>query len=68
MAILSLYRPKDDRVIAGVCAGLARRFGVSSFLMRLIFIVLLILPPAAILPYLLLWVIMPSEGEPIDSP
>lgn len=56
-----LYRPREDRVIAGVCAGLAKRFGLSTFLVRVIFILLLILPPAAILPYLFLWIIMPSE-------
>ena len=34
-----LYRPRNDRWIAGVCAGLARRFGISPGMMRLIFVV-----------------------------
>lgn len=57
----SLYRPKDNRVIAGVCAGLARRFGIEPIIVRVVFVLLIILPPAAILPYILLWIVMPSE-------
>lgn len=56
-----LYRPRDNRMIAGVCAGLALRFGVAPFWVRFGFVALLVLPPAAILPYVLLWIIMPDE-------
>ncbi len=56
-------------MIAGVCAGLAERFDISVGIVRLIFILLIILPPAAVLPYILLWILIPSEkkdGEVID--
>lgn len=43
-----LVRPRQDRVIAGVCAGLAYRFGMSPFAMRLIFVLSCILPGAAV--------------------
>ena len=56
-----LVRPRDDRVIAGVCAGLAQRFNLSATLVRVIFFLLLILPPAAIVPYIVLWILIPSE-------
>lgn len=57
-----LVRPRDDRVIAGVCAGLGRRFGISPFAARVIFVVgLLILPGSQILIYPILWILMPSE-------
>jgi phage shock protein PspC (stress-responsive transcriptional regulator) len=46
-----LYRPRDDRWIAGVCAGLARRFGISSGMMRLIFVVSCLLPGPQFLIY-----------------
>ncbi|HKE51704.1 MAG TPA: PspC domain-containing protein [Actinomycetes bacterium] len=59
----SLYRPRDDRVIAGVCAGLARRFGWSPTLVRAIFVLFLFLPGSSILVYLILWVIMPDESR-----
>ena len=56
-----LYRPRDDRWIAGVCSGLARRFGVSSGTMRLIFVVSCLLPGPQFLIYIVLWALMPSE-------
>jgi phage shock protein C len=57
-----LVRPREGRVIAGVCAGLGRRFGISPFAARVLFIVvLLVLPGSQILIYPVLWVLMPSE-------
>jgi phage shock protein PspC (stress-responsive transcriptional regulator) len=56
-----LVRPRDDRWIAGVCSGLARRFGLSSGMVRLIFVVSCILPGPQFLIYLVLWVLVPSE-------
>jgi phage shock protein PspC (stress-responsive transcriptional regulator) len=57
-----LVRPKDDRMIAGVAAGLADRFGMSHGAMRLLFVLSLILPGPQILIYIVLWVIMPDES------
>jgi phage shock protein PspC (stress-responsive transcriptional regulator) len=56
-----LTRPRDDRRIAGVCAGLGRRFGLSSGVVRLIFVLSCLLPGPQILIYLILWALMPSE-------
>jgi phage shock protein PspC (stress-responsive transcriptional regulator) len=56
-----LYRPRDDRWIAGVCSGLARRFGLSVGLIRLLFLLSLILPSSQVLVYVLLWILMPGE-------
>jgi phage shock protein PspC (stress-responsive transcriptional regulator) len=56
-----LSRPRDDRWIAGVCAGLARRFGLSSGMVRLIFVVSCLLPGPQFVLYLILWAMMPSE-------
>ena len=57
-----LVRPKEDRMIAGVAAGLADRFGMSHGMMRLLFVLSLILPGPQILIYIVLWVIMPEEA------
>jgi phage shock protein PspC (stress-responsive transcriptional regulator) len=57
-----LVRPLKGRVVGGVCAGLAQYFGINATLMRIIWIFLLLpggLP--GLLPYLLLWLIIPSE-------
>jgi phage shock protein PspC (stress-responsive transcriptional regulator) len=56
----TLVRP-HNRMIAGVCAGLARRFGLSPFMVRLIFVVSCVLPGPQFLIYVALWVLMPSE-------
>jgi phage shock protein PspC (stress-responsive transcriptional regulator) len=58
-----LTRPRDNRMIAGVCAGLARRFGMSAGMMRLIFLLSLLLPGTQVIVYLALWIIMPNEDR-----
>lgn len=57
-----LVRPREGRVIAGVAAGLADRFGMDRQTMRMIFLVSLLLPGPQILVYVVLWMIMP-EGD-----
>jgi phage shock protein PspC (stress-responsive transcriptional regulator) len=56
-----LVRPRSGRFIAGVCAGLARRFGMRTGLVRLLFVLSVILPGPQVLVYIALWIIMPSE-------
>jgi phage shock protein PspC (stress-responsive transcriptional regulator) len=59
---VSLTRPRRGRVIAGVCAGIARRFGWSPWLVRLVFLVSCVLPGPQVLLYIALWILMPREG------
>ena len=56
-----LTRRSDEKVIAGVCAALARRFGLSPVLVRVIFVLSIILPGPQILLYLILWVVIPVK-------
>ena len=58
-----LVRPRDNRWIAGVCSGLARRFGWSPNLVRLLFVISCILPGPQFLIYLVLWILMPNEDR-----
>jgi phage shock protein PspC (stress-responsive transcriptional regulator) len=60
IASRSLVRPTDDRWVAGVCSGLARRFGTTPNTMRLIFVVSCLLPGPQFLVYLALWILVPS--------
>lgn len=60
MASSSLARPQDDKWIAGVCSGLANRFGVSTGLVRLLF-VLFGLFGAGEIAYIVLWLLMPKS-------
>jgi phage shock protein PspC (stress-responsive transcriptional regulator) len=58
-----LVRPRDGRVLAGVVAGLGRRFGIDPWPARLLFVlILLVIPGSQILIYPLLWILMPAEG------
>ncbi len=50
--------------MAGVCAGLARRFGMPRFLVRLLFVASMLLPGPQVLVYLALWIIAPDEQGP----
>jgi phage shock protein C len=48
-------------MIAGVCAGLARRFGVKPWQVRTLFVLSCLLPGPQILLYLGLWVFVPNQ-------
>ncbi|MFB4306154.1 PspC domain-containing protein [Actinomadura sp. GTD37] len=58
-----LYRPRNDRMIAGVCAGLARRFGMSPGTVRVLFVLSCLLPGPQFVVYLVLWAMMPNEDR-----
>ena len=59
----TLYRPRDNRVIAGVCSGIARRFNIDPTIVRILFVASLLLPGPQILIYLAAWVLMPEESS-----
>jgi phage shock protein C len=57
-----LVRPREGRMLGGVCAGLGRRFGLDPWIARLLFVlILLVIPGSQILIYPVLWILMPSE-------
>lgn len=59
-----LVRPRDGRVLAGVCAGLGQRFGLNPWPARLLFVLLLmVVPGSQLLAYPILWILMPREAE-----
>ncbi|SDB79786.1 Phage shock protein PspC (stress-responsive transcriptional regulator) [Raineyella antarctica] len=61
MLDIGITRPAQGRVIAGVCAGLAPRFGLDPLILRVVFAVSLFFGGAGALVYAVLWVLMPSE-------
>jgi len=57
-----LIRPREGRVLGGVCAGLGRRFGLTPWISRLLFVLLLmVVPGSQLLIYPVLWILMPVE-------
>ncbi len=59
-----LRRSRRNRVIAGVCGGMAEFFGISAFWFRLSFLIAL-LPGGVpgIVAYVLFWLIVPKASE-----
>ena len=63
MAIAPLTRSRDDRVLAGVCGGLAAHLGVSAQAVRITLLALTVLGGAGAVLYLWLWLTVPWAGE-----
>ena len=64
-------RPREDRKIAGVCAGLAQEFGLSVTVLRLAFLLGFFFSGGVfLLVYAVLWIVMPDAGDPdpYDTP
>jgi phage shock protein C len=60
----TLYRTRQGRIVAGVCSGLGEYFGVDANLIRVLFLVLAVFTGGVgVLGYLLMWVVIPEEGE-----
>jgi phage shock protein PspC (stress-responsive transcriptional regulator) len=58
-----LYRLREGRMVAGVCAGLASYFDIDVTIVRLLFAVFTIFGGAGVLLYVIAWVMVPEEGE-----
>ncbi|PLV56184.1 PspC domain-containing protein [Thermotoga sp. SG1] len=64
-----LKRSKKNRIIAGVCGGIAEYFGVDPTLVRLIWVLITLAWGAGLLLYIVAWLIMPEEeGEEETRP
>ena len=61
----TLSRSRNDRILAGVMGGIARRFGWNATLVRILFVILSVASAAfpGILVYLILWLLVPEEGH-----
>ena len=56
------HRSSRDRMVAGVCSGLAQQFGVPAAVLRLAFVLMTFFSVGVgILIYLVLWIVMPSD-------
>ena len=59
--VRTLTRSRDDRMIAGVCAGIARYMGWNPTAVRIGFVVSCLLPGPQFLLYLALWLVIPQQ-------
>ncbi|MDO5711240.1 MAG: PspC domain-containing protein [Micrococcales bacterium] len=68
MAREGFTRSTDDRVLAGVCGGLARKFGINAWAMRaLIIATMFLLPGSQIIVYPIAWVLMPDDTAAVEG-
>lgn len=56
-----LYKSADDKMICGVCGGIARYFNIDLTLVRLIFAILGLTGGSGVLAYIIAVIIIPSE-------
>ena len=57
-----LYRSRDNRVIAGVCGGVAEYFNIDPTIIRIIWVVIGLTYGAGILAYILASIIIPNRN------
>ena len=59
-----LVRSQDRGILGGVCAGIGRRLGLTPWIARLLFVLLLmVVPGSQLLIYPVLWILMPAEDS-----
>lgn len=56
-----LYRDEQHKSIGGVCAGLAEYFNVDVSIVRLVFVLALVLKGVGLIPYIILWIVLPKN-------
>jgi phage shock protein C len=56
-----LYRSQTNRVLGGVCGGLAEYFNTDATLIRVLFVLLTVLGGAGPIIYLAMWIVVPNQ-------
>ena len=56
-----LYRSKTNRMLAGVCGGLAEYLNTDATLIRVLFVVLAVLGGSGLVIYVAMWIIVPKQ-------
>jgi phage shock protein C len=61
------YRSDTDKIIAGVCGGLAKTLHVSPLLLRIAFVIAAMVNGIGLVAYVLLWLFMPPEHTAFEN-
>ncbi len=62
-----ILRSRTDRMVGGVCGGLAKYLGVDPTLVRLVFVILALGGGAGVPIYIVLWIVIPPEDRPVSA-
>lgn len=57
-----LQRSRTEKMIGGVCGGLAEYFNIDPTIVRILWVLITLLGGAGLLLYIILWVIMPLQS------
>jgi phage shock protein PspC (stress-responsive transcriptional regulator) len=60
-AINGLRRSRSDRILGGVCGGIARATGLATWIVRLVFALMAICAGTGLLLYVLMWILVPAD-------
>lgn len=63
-----LQRSRTEKMIGGVCGGLAEYFDIDPTIVRVLWVVVTLMGGAGFIAYLILWVVMPAEPPAPFSP
>lgn len=58
-----LFRNENNKMIGGVCAGLAAYFNIDITIVRLLFVVMFLSFGFGLLPYIVLWIVVPNSTQ-----
>lgn len=63
-----LYRSRNQRILGGVCGGLAKLWGCNPMWTRLLFIVWFLLATLGLWAYIIMWIIVPLDSNESQKP
>ncbi|MDA3836924.1 MAG: PspC domain-containing protein [Nanoarchaeota archaeon] len=63
MVAKRLYRSENDRMIGGVCGGIAEYFDLDPVLIRVLAVLLLFMGSFGLWAYLVMWIIVPTKSD-----
>lgn len=60
-----LYRSRRNRMIAGVCGGIAEYFNWDPTVVRIVFVLSILLPGPQVIAYLVAWLVIPNAPDAV---
>jgi len=65
MSTQTIFRPRQGRILGGVCAGIARRFDWNPTTVRVVAVASILIPGPQVLAYLICWAVIPNERQAV---
>ncbi|MDO4662908.1 MAG: PspC domain-containing protein [Tissierellia bacterium] len=57
-----LYRSEDDKMLCGVCGGIAEYFGIDSTIIRILWVILALIFGSGVIAYIIAALVIPKRG------